>query len=156
MRDRHDEAVALCHRACQLAPSDSWNYAFLALISIYADEPQAALDALATAFRLSPHPPGWFFFQKAQAHLWGGDLEGAADAAGHYRALAPDDPYGHALLATIHAFAGREVEAVAAVRELRHHDQGFSLADIRRAQRYKDPAKLDRVVKALRRAGLPG
>ena len=42
------------------------------------------------------------------------------------------------------------------IRELRRHDPGFGLADIRHAQRYKDPAKLDRVVEALRRAGLPG
>ena len=92
MRDRHDEAVALCRRACELAPGDSWNHAFLALISVYADEPQAALDALATAFRLSPHPPVWFYFQEAQAHLWDGDLEGRPmppDATAPWRLTIP-------------------------------------------------------------------
>jgi tetratricopeptide (TPR) repeat protein len=126
------------------------------MVCIYADELQAALDALATAHRLAPYPPSWLHYQTGLALLWNGDLVASAEAAERYRSLVPDDPYAYALLATIHAFAGREAEAAAMIRELRRRDPSFGVAHLRRSQHYKDPAKLDRVLEVLRRAGLLG
>lgn len=153
---RFDEALAHCRRGCHLSPGDSWLQGCAGLVNIYAGEPQAALAALDRARRLSPTPPNWVLYQQALATLWAGDLAEAAGLAERYRAIATDDPYAYVVLATICAFGGREDEAAGHIRELARRAPEFGMADIRRSQRYKDRRQLDRVVEALRTAGLPG
>jgi adenylate cyclase len=156
LRDRHDEAVALCRRGRDLAPGDSWSQAFFGMICHYADDPKTALASLRTALRLSPYPPTWHVYHLSLASLWAGELEAATEWAERYRELEPDDPFGSTNLAIVYASQGRREDAAKVVAELKRQYPLFGVAEIVRSEHYKDPRKLDRIVAALRRAGLPG
>ena len=154
MRDRHDEAIDLCQKAVDLA-SDAWTSGFLGIVCIYGGESERAVAALRTAMRLSPHHPSWHTYHFALACLWTGDLAAAQQAAEAYREAEPDDPFGYTNLATVYAFQQREADAAGLITELKKRFPAFGMGDIRLAKRYKEREKLERIVAALRRAGLP-
>jgi adenylate cyclase len=155
LRDRHDEAIRLCQKAVDLAPSDAWTSGFLGIVCIYGGESERAVAALKTAMRLSPYHPAWYTYHFALANLWTGDLAAAQQAAEAYREVEPDDPFGYTNLATVYAFQQREDDAAGMISELRKRFPAFGTADIILSKRYKEREKLDRVVGVLRRAGLP-
>jgi adenylate cyclase len=156
MRDQHDEAMRLCQKAVDLAPSDAWASGFLGLVCIYGGESERAVAALKTAMRLSPHHPSWYTYHFALANLWTGDLATAQEAAETYREVEPDDPFGYTNLATVYAFQNRAEDASAVMSELRERFPAFSTEDIILSKRYKERHKLERQLAVLRQAGLPG
>jgi adenylate cyclase len=155
LRDQHDEAVRLCERAVELAPSDSWAIAFLGLVCTFSGKAEKAVASLKTAMRLSPHYPAWYLYQYALAHLWTGDLAAAREAAEVDIKLEPDDPYSYFALASVYAFQEREDDAARVVSELRKRFPAFGVRDLLLSERYKERDKLDRIIDALRQAGLP-
>ena len=155
LRHRHDEAVVLCQRAIELSPSDSWVMAWYGFICVYAGEAGKALASLKAAMRLSPHYPAWYTYYVALAHLWLGDFAAAIEAIEIYRRGEPDDPLGVIVLATIHSFAGRKEQAREAIRVVRERFSQIAIADLALSQCYRDPAQLERVLGAMREAGLP-
>src|SRR5262249_51864345 len=70
LRDQHAEAIRLCEKAIDLAPSDSWATAALGFVYVYAGESERAVATLKTAMRLSPHYPAWYGYAFALANLW--------------------------------------------------------------------------------------
>lgn len=155
LRDRHDESLALCRKACELAPGDSSIRCVLGVVSNYAGEIEASLAAFSAARRLSAYPLAWTNYNHALALMWAGNPDRAGDMAVAYREAMPTDPYAYVNLATIRSFAGRIAEARVLVAELRRRTPDFSLADLRRSQHYRDPARLERVLSVLAAAGLP-
>lgn len=156
LRDRHDEAIRLCQKAVDLAPSDAWANGFLGIVCIFGGESERAVAALKTAMRLSPYHPTWYSYQFTLANLWAGDLAAAEAAARSYFRQEPDDPYAYTSLATVYAFQQREDDAAGMISELKKRFPAFAMRDIVLSKRYKEREKLDRVVEVLRRAGLPG
>lgn len=155
LRDRHKEAIELCEKAIELAPSDSWAMAFFGLVCTYGGRSERAVEVLKTALRLSPHPPNWYIELFAMAHLWGGDLVTAQKAAEENFRLEPDDEDAHMILATVYGFQLREDDAFRIVTELKKKFPAYSLRNIALSERYLEREKLDKVVAVLRRAGLP-
>lgn len=156
LRLQHAEAVALCEKAVDLAPNDSWAHAFLGLVYIYAGKAHQGAGALQTAMRLSPHYPAWYRYQYSKAHLWTGRLDLAEEGAKEDLLLEPDDPYGYALLATVYGFQGRGLDAARMVSILREKFPCFSLKNMALSEPYSDPDQLARVINTLKQAGLPG
>lgn len=155
LRDRHDEAIGLCQKAVDLAPSDAWATATLGLVCIYGGESERAVAALKTAMRLSPYCPTWYTYQFALANLWNGNLATAQEAAEMYLQQEPDESYSYLILATVYGFQQREDDAVRTISELKKRFPAFDIKELMLSQRYKERDKLDRVVEVLRRAGLP-
>ena len=155
LRDRHDEAIGLCQKAVDLAPSDAWATACLGLVCIYGGESERAVAALKTAMRLSPYYPAWYTYNFALANLWSGSLATAQEAAEAHLKQEPDEPYSYLILATVYGFQQREDDAVRTISELKKRFPAFGIKEIMLSQRYKEREKLDRVVEVLRRAGLP-
>lgn len=105
--------------------------------------------------QLSPTYPNWYTYNLATAFLWGGLHEKALERAREYLSLEPQDSYGYMNLATIHAFMGDGDEAAKVISDLKARFPAFGMRDVKRSQAYKEPEKLDKVVSALREAGLP-
>lgn len=154
LRDRHEEAMAFCERAVDLAPGDSWAMAFLGLVCVYGGKPKRALEALKEALRLSPYPPAWYLESNATAHMWDGNLAAARAAAEENHRLAPGDVDGLMTLATVCGFAGQDDDARRVVADIRRNFPAFGIANVIRTERYREPEKLERVVSILRRVGL--
>ena len=155
LRDSHDEAVALCRRAFNMTPSDAWALGFFGLISIFSGNLGEALAVLERAARLSPQTFTWIDFHIGHARVWAGDDAGALASLHGYVAAEPQDPWGHLLLALVHGFAGRTDDARGAVAEALRRQPDLDQEQVRRSHRYRDPARLEKVIAVLNEAGLP-
>lgn len=153
--DRHDEAVALCRRACDLSPSDSWLLGAFGVVSIFSGDLGEALAALGRAARLSPQTFTWIDFHIGHARAWAGDDAGAQASLHSYVAAEPQDPWGHLMLAVVHGFAGRPDDARRAVAEALRRQPDLDQEQVRRSHRYRDPARQERMIAVLNAAGLP-
>ena len=155
LRDSHDEEVALCRRAFNMTPSDAWALGFFGLISIFSGNLGEALAVLERAARLSPQTFTWIDFHIGHARVWAGDDAGALASLHGYVAAEPQDPWGHLLLALVHGFAGRTDDARGAVAEALRRQPDLDQEQVRRSHRYRDPARLEKVIAVLNEAGLP-
>ena len=155
MRDRHDEALEYARRACTIAPGDVWARGHLGCLCTFSGEEAAGLFSFEVAIGLAPLKFDWLLFHHAHAQLWAGDFASALELAQAYRAAAPNDTWGLFLIALIHAFAGTSDEARRAVTEIGMSTSPIRIADVKRSQRHRDPARLERVVAAMRAAGIP-
>lgn len=155
LRDRHDEAITLCRRGASLSPSDAWTLGFFGLMSVYYGEVREGLVVLERAARLSPQTFTWIDYHIAHARAWLGDDAGALASVHRYIAANPHDTCGYLMLAVIHGFAGRTENAARAVAEAVERKADIDQDQVRRANRYRDPARLERVIAVLNAAGLP-
>jgi Flp pilus assembly protein TadD len=126
------------------------------MISIFSGDLSEALAVIARAARLSPQTIAWVNYHNAHARAWTGDDSGALTSARVYIAASPHDPWGHIMLAIVHGFAGRPDDARRAVAGALRENLGLNADEVRRAHRYRDPARLERVLNVLAAAGLPG
>jgi adenylate cyclase len=155
MRDRYDEAVAHARKASILAPGDAWARGHLGVILVFSGEPARGLEAIDAAIGLAPRRFDWMYFHRAHALLWTKDYAGAMTEAGAYRDVTPEDPWGLYLVGLIHAFAGRPDAARRAIGEMIAGRPPLRIEEVRRSQRYRNVAWQDRIVEAMRAAGMP-
>ncbi len=155
LRDQHDLAIKLSEQAVSLAPGDSFSVAFLGAVYMYSGEYEKSAAALEFAIRLCPQYETWYTYYLAFNHLWTGDFAKAHEFGELYRRQEPDEPFGYTLMATILAFEARSMEAARMIGKLRERFPDFGMTEMRMSQHYRDRAKLEKVVSALRDAGLP-
>jgi predicted Zn-dependent protease len=72
-----------------------------------------------------------------------------------YIAANPHDTWGYLMLAVIHGIAGRTEDARRAVAEAVQRKADIDQDQIRRGNRFRDPARLERMIAVLSAAGLP-
>ncbi len=155
LRDQYDEAIRLCEKSVELAPSDSWAMAFLGLVCTYGGKTQRAVEVLKTALRLSPRPLGWYIESYALAYLWSNDYVTAQASFEEQLQMYPDDVNALMHVATVYGFQNRHDDAKRVVSLIRAKYPFYCLSDVRRTERYKEKEKIDRIIAALLRAGLP-
>lgn len=155
LRDQHDQAIKLSERAVDLAPSDSDSVAFLAMLYMYSGEHEKSLTTLEFAIRLCPQYPDWYTYYQAFSHMWTGNFAKARELAESYLSQMPDEPVGYTLMTTILAFQNRKKEAAEMMTRLRVRFPDFGMTEMRMSQHYRERADFDKVVRALREAGLP-
>jgi tetratricopeptide (TPR) repeat protein len=151
----HGEAIASARKAVALGPNSAEAHLNLAVVLIFAGEPEEALQAMETALQLDPKPPrhvrdyyGLVLYMnhrhaEAIAMLEEGENVARSD-------------FGLETLAAANARMGRMDEAKAAIETLLERWPGHSLASARVA--YAHHAREEDVVlrlDALRLAGLP-
>jgi adenylate cyclase len=151
---QHAQALAEAERIIALAPNDANSYALRAATLNYAGQPEQALMVMEQALRLNPHPPVWYFYHLGQAYRLMGRVEEAITTL--KRALTQDPNFWDTYydLAVLYSEGGREEEARATVAELRRRAPHVSLEVLKQPLVYKDPAVVERMLAALRTAGL--
>jgi TolB-like protein len=145
--------VPLIDRALALNPNVAWAWLYSGWARVWVGQPDAAIEHLAHAVRLSPLDPLIADVQvaTAHAHFFAGRYEEAAKWA----AMAPDLHTAWYVAAAATALAGRLEEAKKVVARLRQANPGLRIAEIREAlgpYRAEDLAKYEA---GLRQAGLP-
>jgi tetratricopeptide (TPR) repeat protein len=155
LRDQHDQALKLAERAVELAPSDSDSIAFLAMLYMYSGENEKSLAALEFAIRLCPQYPSWYTYYQAFSHMWMGNFAKARELGELYLRQEPDEPVGYTLMATILAFQHCKKEAAEMIVRLRLRFPDFGMTEMRMSQHYRERANFEKVIKALKEAGLP-
>ena len=161
----HDVEVgaALIDRALQLNPNLAEAWHFSGWVKIYLGEPEAAIEHLTHAMRLSPLDPLTFVAQMAIA--FGYFFAGRNDDASIWaeKALATSPPglrerpvYHPALLiaAASNSLAGRLEEASNAITRLRQLNPTPHIANLKNQIPLRRPEDLARYAEGLRKAGL--
>ena len=150
----YNKALVEGERAVALNPSGADVHAFYGLILTYACRPEEAIPMFQKAIRFNPFGPGWYHINFSFALQNMGRLEEAAAAYKKALQLSPDSIFAHVGLAATYSMMGREKEARAEAEEVLRINPKFSVDSHAKVLPYKDQSVNDRIVAALRKAGL--
>jgi adenylate cyclase len=153
-----DTGVVLIDRALALNPNLAEAWRLGGWIKIYLGEPDAAIERLALAMRLSPLDPHMprTQYATATAHFFAGRYDEASSWAAMALREAPDYHPALRISAAINALAGRLEPAQKAVARLRQLHPAESVSCVRDSiGPYRRPEDIARFEEGLRKAGLP-
>jgi adenylate cyclase len=152
----YDKAIAEAERAVALDPSGSASYDTYATVLVMACRPEEAIPLLQKAIRLNPNAAADTFAYLGNALRNAGRFEEAVSAYKKALQRAPDFIVPHIGLATTYSLMGREKEARAEAEKVLRINPKFSLDHFARTMLfvYKDQSEIDKVVNAMRKAGL--
>jgi adenylate cyclase len=139
---QYDVAIAEGERSLALEPNSAFVHYALAYSLHNAGRPEEAIGLLKIAIRLSPI-------------RMVGRSEEAIPLLEKVLQHNQNDMFAHLELAATYVELGREEDAKAEAAEVLRIDPKFSLESYRKGRLYKNPEDLDRVIDALRKAGLP-
>jgi adenylate cyclase len=153
-KKQHAQAIAEAERAIALDANFAEAYISLAETLKFTGRPEEAIGLVEKAMRLNPHyPPSYLFALGTDYRLMGRYEEAIATFK---RALTrnPDLLPVHINLAVVYSELGREEEARAEATEVLRINPKYSLEVLRQINPFKDPAENERMIAALRKAGL--
>jgi adenylate cyclase len=153
MLHQYDKAIAAAQQAVRLNPNSARALYFLALPLNYSFRGKEAIPWLHQAIRLNPLIP-WFYIQLCVAYREAGKYEEGIAAAKKALQLAPNQLFAYLALATLYSTAGRAAEARAAAADLMRINPNFSFIKWVKKSPYKEGPSKDRLIDALRQAGL--
>ena len=153
MRQR-EKAIAEAERAIALDPNGADAYSQLGIALIYAGRQQEAIAPLEKAIRINPIAPSKYFKRLGIAYRDTGRYEEAIAQLKKAINRSPDSLLAHLTLTATYSLAGRDEEARAEVAEVLRIQPKFSLERLAKTVPYKNKADTDRVIDALRKAGL--
>jgi TolB-like protein/DNA-binding winged helix-turn-helix (wHTH) protein/Flp pilus assembly protein TadD len=154
-RRRHVDAIAAADRALEVAPNYADAYALEAWTLNYAGNSGAALSALGQATRLSPRPPASYLEILGEIQFTQGNYQSSAST--FQRVLDVNPGYSRARMwnAAALASAGQIDRAEWEIGELLISSPHLTLGRLEFAFPCSDTGALDRLLHALRIAGLP-
>jgi adenylate cyclase len=150
-----DQAIAYHEKAVAFGPNISVYHAILAYNLTDAGQADEAIPLLKKAMRLSPTYQAWYLKSLGDAYNAVGRHEEAAEAYKQFLDRSPESTRGHPGLIVSYMWLGREGEAQSYAAELLRIKPKFSLESFRKRLKYKDQAYVERLLDALRKAGLP-
>jgi adenylate cyclase len=159
LQRQHEKAIAEGQRAIAIDPNYADGYAMLSQIMRYSGRFEEALPLIEKGIRLSPKPRVFYPFTLAHSYLMLGRYE---EAIATYKQLRErcrrgECPpwWGKDALIVSYIELGREEEARAEAEEYLRLRPTGSLESTREANPYKDPAHMERLLSAMRKAGFP-
>jgi adenylate cyclase len=150
----YDKAIAEGERGVALNPSGSETYAAHAAALLFACRPEEAIPLLQKAIRLNPNANPITFVNFGYALLMTGRFEETVSAFKKALQRAPDHPLAHIGLGATYSLMGREKEARAEAEEVLRINPKFSLDYYAKTLPYKDQSEKDKIIDAMRKAGL--
>jgi adenylate cyclase len=150
----HERAIAEAERAIALDPNLSHAYSQLGTVLTTVGRSQEAIAPLEKAIRMNPMAPSIYFRRLGTAYYGTGGYEDAIVQLKKAIRLASEDIFTHIVLAATYSEAGRDEEAHAEVSEVLRIQPRISLEAIAKRSPLKNKDDLDRIINALRKAGL--
>jgi adenylate cyclase len=154
IRREYDKALAEGERAVALAPRSQPVLTNYSGVLRTTGRPEEAIPLLQKAIRQSPFGPASIYNEFGLVLRDAGRLEEAVSAFKKAIQVSPDHRNAHVGLVVTYIWMGRENEARATAAEVLRIDPKFSVDYIAKTSYYKDQSFTDRVVAALRKAGL--
>jgi TolB-like protein/class 3 adenylate cyclase/tetratricopeptide (TPR) repeat protein len=154
-----DDAGAFIDQALILNPNLALAWGASGWVRVWRGEPDAAIEHLARAIRLSPLDPIMPGFQiaTAHAHFFAGRYDEASSWAA--RALRENPSFSYAggvrMVAASNALAGRLEDAQKAMARMRRIDPTRRISNLREVLGPYRPDALAKYEEGLRKAGLP-
>jgi len=152
---KYDEARRLIEMAMTLGPSNSFAPAVAANVALCCNRPRDMVPLLERAMRLCPIYPAWYVGDLAFAYLLMDRHQDAIAAAKEAIRIDPDYIYSYFAMAVTYAELDRLDEAHEAAQNVLRIEPKGSVDSFRRSQPFRDEEVLNRMIEALRKAGLP-
>jgi tetratricopeptide (TPR) repeat protein len=155
-KKEYEQAIALSKRSIDLNPNYADALAGQGDILSFAGRPEEAIGLIEKAMRLNPIHPVWYLWDLGHAYFLTGRYDEATEA--FKRALNRNPGFwpAHAYLAATYVELGRKEEAQAEAAMMLRFAPNLSLEVWRQRLPYRDPSVLERVLEALRGAGVMG
>ncbi|MGO9214851.1 MAG: tetratricopeptide repeat protein [Syntrophales bacterium] len=150
---QHDKAIEYGERAVRLNPNSSFALHTLAISLSGSWRGEEALPLHRQAIRLNPFVANYHMMLGAACRQTGRYEEGIA-AEKKALKLAPNNLWANIQLVSLYMYAGCEDEARAAVAEIHRIDPNYSLEKFSKFYPVKEGSQRDRLIDALRKAGL--
>jgi TolB-like protein/Flp pilus assembly protein TadD len=153
-KKQYEQASAEAERTLALNPSLGFFYAWLANVLSFLGRLEEASGLAEKALRLNPRPPPRLLVHFGHTYYLAGRNEEAIASLKKSLNSSPADLDAHLLLAAVYSELGRDAEAQTEAAAVLRINPKWSLEVWRQRVPYKDPAMLERVFAALRKAGL--
>jgi len=160
-QQKYDEAVAAGEKTIDLDPNSSENHAIVAITMQNVGKFEEAIALVKQAMRLDPYYPNWYLGRLGMCYQMVDRYEESAAAfeefAKRYResgSAAPLDRL-YLYLASTYSMMGRLDKAQDLVSKALEFNPKMTADLWRKRFQYKDPKHTERIINALRRAGLP-
>jgi tetratricopeptide (TPR) repeat protein len=155
-KKQYEQASVEVEQFLVLNPSDGRLYAQMAGILSFLGRSEEALGLIEKALRLNPRLPrgGGGLLPLGRTYYLAGRTEEAIAALKKSLNGSPADLDAHLYLAAVCSELGRDTEAQAEAAEVLWINPKWSLEVWKQRIPYKEPAMLERVLAALRKAGL--
>jgi adenylate cyclase len=150
----YEKGIAEGERAVALNPSGATVLVNYASSLYFAGRSEEAIPLLQRAIRLNPFGPGLYYQYLGNALRMTGRFEEAVSAYKKAIQRAPDNLWSHILLTATYSMMDREKEAQSEAAEALRINPKFSPDFFAKTTPLKDKSEIDKVVNALRKAGL--
>jgi adenylate cyclase len=154
MTRQYDKALEEGEKSVALGPNSADAHAWYAQVLISAGEPAKGIFLAEKALRMNPFPPGWTYNALAWGYGLIRDYERAIQASEKAISIMPGNIRARLSLIVSYVMSGYEKEARAQAQEVLRIDPSFSLGHLARGLPFKNDSDNERVVDALRKAGL--
>jgi len=154
LKREHDTAIAEAERAMALDPGGADVHAWLGQTLNYVDKPEEAIPFFEKAIRLNPFGPAWYFLNFGLSYQLTARYQEAVSQYKKALHVASDNILAHLGLAGTYSLSGRDEDARAEVDKVLTINPRFSLESFAKFLPLKNQARLERLIEALRKAGL--
>jgi tetratricopeptide (TPR) repeat protein len=153
-KKQHEQAIVEAERTVAVVPNDADSYLHLGNILTFVGRLEEAVELIKQAMRLNPRYPSMYLVSLAIAYRVAGRYEEALVPLQRAFTFTPHYLQARVNLAMCYAELNRVEEAQAEAAEVLRLSPTFSLNVWRQSLPFKDPAVIERMVAALRKAGL--
>jgi len=154
MTRQHDKGVTEAERGVELNPNSASAHDLLGMTLDFAGRHEEAIPVLKKAIRLAPFAPTKFYYHLGIAYLHTGQCDKAISACEEAVRRGSNTPAAHHTATAAYSICGREDEARAAATGVLRINPKFSCDYYAKMLPYKNQADIDRIIDALRKAGL--
>jgi len=155
MLRQHDEALAAIERAYALEPNSPDVLVRYGMNLYRVGRWEEAVRLYEEAMRLNPIPPNLYLRYYGAALR---ELERYDEAIAVLKKAIQQEPksmFAHLMLAVAYSLDGREEEAREEAKEVLRINPRFSVIHLQKTLPFKNPAHTQRLIDAMRKAGLP-
>ena len=150
-----EEAIKTCSKSVELRSSCPLAHGLLGVVLNYNGNAPAAIRSIREALQLQRVYPPWLINFLATAYRDCGEVKLSITAAEESMRLNPNKNDAELILCADYELADDHDHARSTAEQIIASNPSFNLASYAKSQPYKEPAQLDRVIGALREAGLP-
>jgi tetratricopeptide (TPR) repeat protein len=152
-----DEGAAFIDQALVLNPNLALAWLYSGFVKVWLSEPEAGIERIGRAMRLSPHDPQLYHAQSltAVAYFISGRYAEALEWAEKAARTSPGDIFTNGAVAACAALGGRLAVAERAAARLRHLQPQLRISDLMELFPLRRPDDRARWMEGLRKAGLP-
>ncbi len=151
---QHDKAVAEAEKAVALNPNSAGAHYFVGKTLFFSGRCEESIPEYQRAIRLNPIPPTTYLWSIGLSYAFTGQYDEAITWCEKAVRQEPNDLIARMMMTVAYSFSGRDEKARAEAAEVLRIQPKFSLQQLEERLTYKREDDRERVLGALRKAGL--